>query len=33
MGLRHSHIGVNFTPKRIYKVIYIGRVPFDIEFI
>ena len=30
IGFRHSHIEVNFTPKRIYKVICIGRVPFEI---
>ena len=26
MGFRHSHIEISFTPKRIYRVIYIGRV-------
>ena len=30
MGFRHSHIEISFTPKRIYRVIYIGRVPFEI---
>ena len=30
MGFRHSHIEIRFTPKRIYRVIYIGRVPFEI---
>ena len=26
MGFRYSHIEISFTPKRIYMVIYIGRV-------
>ena len=30
MGFRYSHIEISFTPKRIYRVIYIGRVPFEI---
>ena len=30
MRLRHSHIKISFTPKMIYRVIYIGRVPFEI---
>ena len=29
-GFRHSHIEISFTPKSIYRVIYIGRVPFEI---
>ena len=35
MGFRHSHIGINFTSKRIYSIYYsyIGRVSFDIEFL
>ena len=30
MGFRHSHIEISFTPEKIYMVIYIGRVPFEI---
>ena len=26
----HLHIEIRFTPKRIYRVIYIGGVPFEI---
>ena len=29
-GFRHSHIEISFTPKKIYRVIYIGRVLFEI---
>ena len=40
MGFRNSHIGINFTSKRIYIYIYIERererererVSFDIKF-
>ena len=30
LGIHISHIEISFTPKRIYRVIYIGRVPFEI---
>ena len=30
IGFMHSHIEISFTPKRIYRVIYIGGVPFEI---
>ena len=30
MGFRHSHIEISFNSKRIYRVLYIGRVPFEI---
>ena len=30
MRFRHSHIKISFTAKKIYRVIYIGRVPFEI---
>ena len=30
MGFKHSHVEISFTSKRIYRVIYIGRVPFEI---
>ena len=30
LEFRHSHIEISFTPKGIYRVIYIGRVPFEI---
>ena len=30
MRFRHSLIEISFTPKRIYRIIYIGRVPFEI---
>ena len=30
MGFTHSHIEISFTPKKIYRVIYIGRVLFEI---
>ena len=30
MGFRHSYIEISFTPTKIYRVIYIGRVPFEI---
>ena len=30
MGFKYSHIEISFTSKRIYRVIYIGRVPFEI---
>ena len=29
-GIKYSHIKISFTPKRMYRVIYIGRVPFEI---
>ena len=30
IGFMHSHIKISFTAKRIYRVIYIGGVPFEI---
>ena len=30
MRFRHSHIEISFTPKKIYRVINIGRVPFEV---
>ena len=30
IGFMYSHIEISFTPKKIYRVIYIGRVPFEI---
>ena len=30
IGFMHSHIEISFTPKRIYRVIYIDGVPFEI---